>query len=241
MKDSESLRRKCMDFMNDKTETTLGDSLSSAQCLWTGKNVRKAKEFGVKFIDRLTEFGAHIHGVRFNRDEVLDIEIEDDYDIYLTYNTLDGFSTSEATLWMRKGPSICSFAGKELIATDAQVIMAEMGFCKMLTSEIVRNEQRGLSDLMKVYLDTIMRRAIYKGSSIALYNILNTDWGKILDNYCELNKMIYFSNRNRIGFGNKMTTLIKLATKLDEPECVAILLRYNKDNSQNNGEEDMKL
>ena len=30
-----------MDFMNDKTETTLGSSLSSAQCLWTGKNCQE--------------------------------------------------------------------------------------------------------------------------------------------------------------------------------------------------------
>lgn len=32
-----------MDIMNDKTETTLGDSLSSAQCLWTGNKVRNMK------------------------------------------------------------------------------------------------------------------------------------------------------------------------------------------------------
>ena len=192
------------------------------------------KEFGHHFVDRLTDFGAHIHDITLPKD---DSPIEDSYDLRLTYHTTNSKTTSDATIWTIGGQIICSFRAQELIATDSQVIMAEMGFNKMLTTDILRG-QHHVNDLIIVSLDIIMHRAICLGNDIALYNILNTNWDDIVDEYCSVNKILPIRLERNIEFsGDIASKLLNSATKSNETKCVAILLRYKHEQCSNSNEE----
>ena len=193
-----------MDIMNDKTETTLGDSLSSAQCLWAGNKVgndadrikdyinthipgaSEAKATALISIFNDTDDGIYIHQpmMTFYSTQHIVYILLFDASLILDTKPLKELTTSALMEWNVINSKSCPPIFHQYFVNDYPLDIDNMychdiADCLTVCSDLLHDHD-GFMKLIDIFLHKYSKHIMHNVYSLAFQNIQNIEFKSIV-------------------------------------------------------------